>query len=152
MAILKKGFFRYLELVLSIVGVALTFTIPLLIPFHNSWKVTAIVAVTISVIHGGIFWIVRQQKQLVREKTIIDLQRMLKDLVRNQLTVVQMNTSLLTRRPQLADKANNRISDSIVKISLLLETLSDDSLSTWQHMQTSVLPDVISDEIISAET
>lgn len=87
---------KYLELILSGAGILVILAVPLLF-FHQTtyrWEAAAIAATGVGVIHGVIFFIVRHRQRLVRQTTIREMQMVVEDIVRNQMTVVSLFAGL----------------------------------------------------------
>ncbi len=94
------------------------------------WVVTALTAIGVGIVHGIIFWLVRRRQRLVREADIAAVQHMLKDVVKNQLAVLRIANELNQRAPGTIDPA--RIDASITEIAEAVDSLSQESLRTWQ--------------------
>ncbi|MFY9936184.1 MAG: hypothetical protein WAK33_04915 [Silvibacterium sp.] len=87
---------RHLELVLSSVGIVVIFAVPMLF-FRRPdlrWEAAAITAAAVGVIHGIIFYAVRRRQRLIRRDTIREMQLVVDDIVRNQLTVIGLSAAL----------------------------------------------------------
>jgi hypothetical protein len=125
---------RYLELVFTVVGVAVIFGVTALFgsPPVNAWRVAAVTAGLVGVIHGVLFWLVRQRQRQVRQTTIVELQGMLKDIINNQLTVIKTMNDLRDARPEEARRAFDYTARSVKAISEALQHLSDESIRSWQ--------------------
>ena len=82
-----QSLFRYLELILTAVGVVVVIAVFAI--FHNiaPWEAAAICAVAVSVIHGLIFFGVRSAQRSGRNKAVFSIRTMLDDLVGNKLEV-----------------------------------------------------------------
>lgn len=123
-----KFFLDNLELILSLVGLLVIWSIPSFVfRGHDIWKVTAATAITVGLLHGVIFWLVRRRQRKVRRESIKELQMMLRDVVNNQLTIIMASAS----RPD--PKSVERVQNSVQRISDLLNTLSEESLSGWKE-------------------
>jgi hypothetical protein len=125
---------RYLELVFTVVGLGVIFGVTALFSPRGAtiWEVAAITAAVVGVIHGLLFWLVRRRQRQVRLTTIAELQGMLKDIINNQLTVIQAMNNLRESRPEEARRACDYTSRSVTAISDALQHLSEESLRTWQ--------------------
>ena len=125
---------RYLELIFTAVGIAVIFGVTALFSTRGTsvWQVAAITAGLVGVIHGVLFWLVRRRQQAVRRATIDDLQGMLKDIINNQLTVIQAMNNLREARPEETKRACDYTSRSVTVISDALQHLSEESLRTWK--------------------
>jgi two-component system CheB/CheR fusion protein len=69
--IFERVFLEYIELWLSALGLVLIWAIPqLLTPTEGDrWRITAITAIAIGIIHGILFWIVRRRRQKIKAQT-----------------------------------------------------------------------------------
>jgi len=83
-----KPFLRYLELILTAVGVVLVLVI--FAVFRNSypWKAAAVCAVVVAVVHGLIFYAVRSRQRKARKQEVFSIREMLDDMVNNRLNAV----------------------------------------------------------------
>jgi sensor domain CHASE-containing protein len=125
---------RYLEIIFTVAGIAVIFGVTALFssPQTSVWQVAAITAIVVGVIHGVLFWLVRRRQQHVRQTTITELQGMLKDIINNQLTVIQVMTNLREAKPEETKRACDYTSRSVVAISDALQHLSEESLRSWK--------------------
>ena len=129
-----KTLFENLELVLTCAGMLVISGVSLLIGMSNPgyWPLLSVTAATVGVLHGFIFWIVRRRQREVRRKTLSEAQQMLRDVINNQLAVIQM-THEAPRADDVAMKdANQRITQSIGLISEALKNISEESLQRWR--------------------
>jgi hypothetical protein len=125
---------RHLELILSAAGLAVIFAIPALFFRHGSryLPAMAITAIAVGLLHGVIFWLVRQRQRRVRKETIAQLQAMLLDVINNKLTIVLAAQSAEVGpqdRVQLQEKAQA----SLASIQALLRDLSEETLLSWRQ-------------------
>lgn len=122
-------FLRHLELILTFLGLLLTFVISagLIVPVKDHWLVAAVVASVVAFVHGLIFWLVRRRQRRIREQVIAEIQPMLQDVICNNLAIIRLQSDL-----GRTDPAFNEIEHSIESISLALRELSDESLRRWQ--------------------
>jgi Na+/melibiose symporter-like transporter len=119
---------RYLELVLTAVGLLICLGVIALIPDARAdkWFVVAVVAIVIGVVHGLIFFVVRERERRVREAAIEDVRAMLTDRVRNLMTVVAAYGG--SDEPAQVDQAEA----ARASILRLVDTLSEDALRRWR--------------------
>jgi xanthosine utilization system XapX-like protein len=82
-----KYLLRYLELVLTAVGVIVVALIFSLYRTASPWKPAAVCAVVVGVLHGIIFYMVRAAQRRVRNKNVFSIRTMLEDMMQNQLSV-----------------------------------------------------------------
>lgn len=128
-----KHFLRNIELYLTFAGL-MVILLAGVISYRTDadiWKVTAIAATLVGVLHGLIFWAVRRRQRRVRHTAIAAVKSMLKDLVNNQLAVMRLANDLNQNAPGSVDPA--KIDRSIVQIKETVESLSDESLIRWQE-------------------
>jgi hypothetical protein len=125
---------RYLELIFTLVGIGVIFGVTALFssPRTSVWQIAAITAMLVGVIHGLLFWLVRRRQQHVRQTTITELQGMLKDIINNQLTVIQAMNNLREANPEETKRACDYTSRSVIAISDALQHLSEESLRSWK--------------------
>ena len=74
----------------------------------------------------------QELQRIVRETTITELQGMLKDIINNQLTVIQAMNNLREAKPEETKRACDYTSRSVIAISDALQHLSEDSLRSWK--------------------
>jgi hypothetical protein len=124
---------RHLELLLTFAGLAVIFLVTALItPAETThWQVAAVTATLVGIVHGMLFWVVRRRQQRVRVRAIAEMQAMLKDVINNQLTVIQGVSYLWSEDSAHARRATDRIRLGVTSISQALQHLSDESLSAW---------------------
>ena len=83
-----KPLLRYLELILTAVGVLVIFLIFAIFRDTTPWKAAAICAVVVGVVHGVIFYLVRARQRKARSEEVFSIRGMLDDMVNDQLSVV----------------------------------------------------------------
>jgi len=83
-----KPFLRYLELILTLVGVVVIVLIFAIFRNTTPWKAAAICAVVVGVVHGLIFYLVRSRQRKTRSQEVFSIRGMLDDMVNNRLNVV----------------------------------------------------------------
>lgn len=130
-----KHFLDNVELWLSGVGLLLIGIIPLLFygsNFVTMWPVAAVTAISVGLLHGLIFWLVRRRQRTIRNKTIQEIRGMLKDMVNNQLTVIMMSAPTADQLSPEQQAYITHVNKSATKISKLLDTLSEETLKDWQ--------------------
>lgn len=127
-------FLRHLELFLTAAGLAVVFGATAL--FHpnntNPWTIAAITAVGVGVIHGVIFWLVRERQRAVRRSTLNETERMLRDVVINQLAIIRISVDLHHDGRQEPRLALQRVEQAIGTIKSALTDLSEESLVRWR--------------------
>jgi hypothetical protein len=130
-----KFLLRNLEIILSLAGLAVIFGVTTVLSSfgHDAWTVAAITATSVGVLHGLIFWLVRRRQHAVRRQTIREIQHMLKDLINNQLTIIQATSSMQQLKPEKTEELSERVSRSVANISTALHELSDESLKRWKQ-------------------
>lgn len=125
---------RHLELYLSAAGLVVVVLATAILKQlgFDPWIVGTITAMLVGVIHGIIFWLVRRRQQAVRVETIREIQSMLKDLINNQLTVIE-TVAHLKDSPVNEKLQREHITTSVHKISSALHDLSEESLHRWKQ-------------------
>jgi hypothetical protein len=126
-------FLRYLELHLTGAGLIVIFAAAAVANRFNVdlWQVTGCTATAVGAIHGMIFWFVRRRQRQVRQVAIDDVRSMLKDVVKTQLAVLQLAHELNHLQPgRITPEAFDR---SIARIASAVDSLSNESLKTWQQ-------------------
>ena len=83
-----KLLLRYLELVLTFVGVMVVAVVFAIFRDGAPWKPAAVCAVAVGIIHGLIFYIVRSRQRKARNSEVFSIRGMLEDMVNNRLDVV----------------------------------------------------------------
>ncbi len=78
---------KYLELILTAVGVVVVIAVFALFRNMEPWKAAAVCAVAVSVVHGVIFYGVRARQRRIRSKAVTSIRSVLDDLVQNKLSV-----------------------------------------------------------------
>ncbi len=128
-----RCFFDHMELHLTGVGLLVTIAAASLAGHltANVWMVVASTALVVGVVHGLVFWLVRRRQRQVRHAIIQSVQYMLKDVVKNQLAVVRLGVELNAMKPGSVDP--QRIDESITQIASAVDSLSAESLRTWQN-------------------
>jgi hypothetical protein len=79
---------RYLELILTAVGVQIVVAIFSIFRHSAPWKPAALCAIAVGVVHGIIFYAVRSAQRRARSRTVFSIRTMLDDMVQNRLGVV----------------------------------------------------------------
>ncbi len=128
-----KFFLKYLEILFTLAGLAVIFLAVLLFSPGGAspWRVAAIAATLVGVIHGVLFWLIRRRQRQLRRIVITDLQAMLKDMIDNQLAVILAMSNLREAHAEETKRAGDYISRSVSTISEALQHMSDESLRKW---------------------
>lgn len=135
-----KHLLRHLELYLSGVGLAVVLGATVILKNFglNPWIVGTVTALLVGVIHGIIFWLIRRRQQRVRVQTINEIQGMLKDLINNNLTIIETASNLKGLNLDEAQQ-RNYITSSVNKISAALHDLSEESLHRWKQRYQNIV-------------
>lgn len=123
-----RGFLNHIELWLSAAGVAVILLVGALFGGSDAWKVTAITAIAVGVLHGCIFWGVRRRQRRVREQTLAEAHAMLRDGIQKQVA------ALLTMDARATEDQRHRLDgvfDSLILLDHLLDSLSSERLRAW---------------------
>jgi len=130
---MTKRFLEQVELWLSGAGLAVVWMASVLIAPGGTdiWKVAAVTALLVSVIHGVLFWLIRRRQRMVRNHTIHEIREMLGDQVKNQLAVIGMIVQDEQLGPD-AQRSLREVSMSVDTISKMVDSLSEESLHDWK--------------------
>lgn len=130
---LPASFVKHIELWLSGVGLLLIFGVAFLMGSSGVafWRLIAIIAVGIGIVHGFIFWAVRRRQRQVRRQSIREIQQMLSDVLKNKLAAINMYLPE-EENQELVEQELNGIRRSIEDIATEVEDLSEESLEGWK--------------------
>jgi hypothetical protein len=125
-------FLQNIELWLSVAGLLVVWGASVLIAPGDVdiWKVAALTALAISMLHGLIFWMVRRRQRHVRQQAIAEIKEMLADVVKNQLSVMGLWLQISDNDGLKAELTG--ITDSIDNITNMVNDLSEESLRSWK--------------------
>ena len=131
---LPSAFVRHIELWLSGVGLFLIFGVAFFMGSSGVafWRLIAIIAVGIGIVHGFIFWAVRQRQRQVRRRSIREIQQMLSDVLKNKLAAINMYLPE-EKNQELVEQELNGIRTSIEDIADEVENLSEESIEGWKE-------------------
>lgn len=123
-----------LELVLTAAGLVVIFAVHFIFEetYGGSWMIAAVTAIAVGVIHGLIFWLVRRRQRHIRSRALEEAKRMLKDIVNNQLCIIQFSADLQQRDQAPIKDAHARITTSVGHINAALNEISEESLDLWK--------------------
>jgi membrane protein implicated in regulation of membrane protease activity len=129
-----RYFLRHLELYLSGVGIVVVIAATVILKGFglDPWFVGTVTAVMVAVIHGIIFWLVRRRQQAMRVETINEIQLRLKDLINNQLTIIEVASQMRHTDSKWVAEHQECVSNSVNRISQSLDELSSESLQRWK--------------------
>jgi hypothetical protein len=116
-----KNFLRYLELILTVVGVLVVAAVFAIFRHTAPWKAAAICALSVGVIHGIIFFAVRSRQRKVRRLEVFSIRDMLEDMVDNRLSTVLYP-------PQEGDDWRVRAQRAVWEIQARLNLIEDERL------------------------
>ncbi len=127
---MKRAILDNIELILSAVGVFLTFLVPTLWSGATFWKVAALTAAGTALLHGLIFWTIRRKQRQVRADHIGEIREMLQDVIRDQFAIINM----VVRDPSMhhVKEKTAILDESMARIGHLVDTLNEESLTTWK--------------------
>ncbi len=130
-----KTFIKYIELILTAVGLAIIVLLMAMLPEtqQNKWFVVAWVALIIGSFHGVIFFVVRNRQRRVRLEALREASVMLRDLINNQLTVVRVYAA------SNDDNLRKLSDEAIMNVSRIINSLSEESLTSWKDRYKDVL-------------
>jgi len=134
---------RHLELVLSAIGVLVIFAVPMVFFRQPSlrWEAAAVTAAAVGVIHGIIFYAVRRRQRLIRRDTIREMQLVVDDIVRNQLTVIGLSAALARESSRPDGRLEDWAERSIVaahEIGHQLKAIDSERLQALIRRSTAV--------------
>ncbi len=131
---LPPSFVRHIELWLSGVGLALIFGVAFLMGSSGAafWRLIALLAVGIGIVHGFIFWAVRQRQRQVRRRSIREIQQMLSDVLKNELAAINMYLPE-DENQEMVKQELDGIRTSIEGIADEVENLSEESIEGWKE-------------------
>jgi ABC-type iron transport system FetAB permease component len=131
-------FLRYVELILTGVGLLIIVLVMYLIPstHTNKWFVVSWVAIIIGALHGVIFFVIRNRQRVVRTEAIYEVSLMLQDKINNHMMVI-MNLS------GSSDQSKRKLVDEAIHdVSHIVNTLSEESLTSWKNRYKKVLAEL----------
>jgi len=131
---LPSSLVNHIELWLSGVGLAIVFGVGLVMGSSGLafWRLIALIAVGISVVHGFIFWAVRRRQRRVRRQSIREIQQMLSDVLKNKLAAINMYLPE-EENQELVEQELNGIRTSIEDIADEVENISEESIEGWKE-------------------
>lgn len=127
-----KTLLNNIEIILSVAGLIVIWSVPELITHQqDSWTPTAVVASSVGVLHGLIFWLIRRRQRKVRNEAIKDIQLMLKDQINSLLTVITISAEQAKYQRPSKEELDN-VQATTLRIAKLLASISEESLSRWK--------------------
>lgn len=128
-------FLKHIEIHLSVAGVLVILIIPSLFSSTGTtlWKLTAITAVVVGVIHGAIFWIVRNRQRQIRNEVINNIQNSLLDTINNNLQIINLGIEKLSGNKEEEKQAVVDTRKAISNISSSLDSISAESLKYSEY-------------------
>ena len=137
-----KFLLKYLELVFTAAGLFVIFGVTALVhPADlSSWAVAAVTATLVGVIHGVLFWIVRQRQRTLRGRAISEAKTMLRDQIMNRLAVIRLGLELQpVESAGEPRQAVRQLGDAIDAIYEAVDGLSEERLTRWQSRYRQTL-------------
>ncbi len=130
---LPSSFVKHIELWLSAAGLGIIFGVGYASGPSGPafWRLIAVIAVGIGVVHGFIFWAVRRQRQ-VRRQSIREIQQMLSDVLKNKLAAISMYLPEEENQEMVKQELDG-IRTSIEDIAGEVENLSEESIEGWKE-------------------
>lgn len=137
---MRRAFLDNIELWLSAAGIAVILLAPQVAHASGAeaWRIGAIVATAVGVLHGVIFWVVRRRQRKIRAQVIAELRGMLRDRVNNNLTVLAVGLSDV-KQGQDTGQSLQDLHDAVDRIAELVGTLSDESIQSWKQRYGEVV-------------
>lgn len=126
-------FIDNIELWLSGAGIVVILGVPYLLDPSPSgfWKVAAITAIGVGLLHGVIFWVIRRRQRMIRQQSINEIRGMLTDVVKNKLAVIEMYLPDEDEQ-EVVEAQLEGIHDSMEQISSHVDALSEESIDDWK--------------------
>lgn len=131
---LPPHFVTHIELWLSAAGLLVIFGVPAIVGSSGLllWRLIAIIAVGVGVLHGFIFWAVRRRQRQVRRQSIREIQQMLSDVLKNKLAAINMYLPE-EENQELVEQELEGIRNSIEDIAAEVDNLSEESIEGWKY-------------------
>ena len=131
---LPSSFVNHIELWLSGAGLLVIFGVSLIVGPSGLafWRLIALIAVGVGILHGFIFWAVRRRQRQVRRESIREIQQMLSDVLKNKLAAISMYLPE-EENQELVGQELNGIRTSIEDIADEVESLSEESIEGWKE-------------------
>ncbi|HEX9950643.1 MAG TPA: hypothetical protein VGB53_02665 [Rubricoccaceae bacterium] len=126
-----RTFVNHIELWLSAAGIVVVWIVTLALPGVEPWKVAAVTALGVSVVHGILFWTVRRRQRRGQAKVIHEIREMLTDQVKNQLAVIAASlpaAALSEYAEQIQD-----VTESVDAIGEMMDGLTEEKLQAWKQ-------------------
>ncbi len=129
----RNAFVDNIELWLSGAGLGVILGVPnLFAPAAGSfWKVAAITAIGVGLLHGLIFWAIRRRQRIVRHRAIDEIREMLRDVVKNKLAIIDMYLPEENGQ-EIVEAQLVGIRETIEQITLHVDTLSEEAIKDWK--------------------
>ena len=129
----RNAFIDHIELWLSGAGLMVILGVPYVVaPTPGSfWRVAAITAIGVGLLHGLIFWVIRRRQRAVRQKSIEEIREMLSDVVKNKLSIIDMYLPEENGQ-EVVEEQLEGIRKTIEQISVHVDTLSEESIKDWK--------------------
>lgn len=136
---MQRVILLHIELWLSAIGLLVIMPVPALVGAQRDayWQLAAITATGVGIIHGCIFWLIRQRQRTVRRTAIAEIRTMLMDRINNRLAAISLQVAIALDSEALDDLANIQV--NISTISRLLDNISEESMQEWQDKYANVL-------------
>lgn len=128
-----KILLRQMELCLTLIGVVVVLAVALAFTGNDGprWRAMALVATSVGVVHGIIFWSVRRHQRLMRRAALQRAQGLLNEIVANRLVLMEAISYLRDGERAHAREACAQISISVTALSDALLHVSHESLQGW---------------------
>lgn len=123
----------HIELGLSVAGLVAAITLPQVFGAEGMsfWRAAAAVAMVVGLIHGFIFWAVRYRQRQARRESIREIREMLSDVVKNELTAIDMYLPI--EEQTIVRQELDGIRRSIERIAGEVDTLSEETIHRWKR-------------------
>ena len=131
---LPSSFVKHIELWRSAAGLGIIFGVGYASGPSGPvfWRLIAVIAVGIGVVHGFIFWAVRRRQRQVRRQSIREIQQMLSDVLKNKLAAINMYLPEEENQEMVKQELDG-IRASIEDIASEVESISEESIEGWKE-------------------
>ena len=131
---LPTSFVKHIELWLSGAGLLVIFGVSLIAGPSGLafWRLIALIAVGVGLLHGLIFWAVRRRQRQIRRQSIREIQQMLSDVLKNKLAAINMYLPE-EENQVLVQQEVDAIRTSIEDIADEVDSISGESIEGWKE-------------------
>ena len=95
------------------------------------WRIAAVTALGISVLHSAIFWVVRRRQRVIRAESVHEIREMLTDQVKNQLSIMRLWMPEGEGREEFESHFDG-IAEAIDHVDTMVDGLTEEKLRAWK--------------------